>query len=228
MGEEAEALDDALDIREAKQEARDTATEQWRARNLATKCKHGLTEWDGPCLACDHDTKNQPPRKAPMAAAKKSTPKAPAPSARTVLQLPSAPAARERADDVVTALAEMAEAIKKRATQEDTRPYSQDDLIRVQALKLVKSKAESALKVFDATIKAWDGKVNECYERGDLVLLLEKSPRREVSWKDEAIALAKKVAELESRPFNEVVYVETTQNKVKPSTVYSVKVQSIA
>lgn len=221
MGEEAEALDDARDIRDAKTDA-----QRWRDRNLATKCKHGLTEWDGPCLACSHE--KQPPRKAPMAAAKKSTPKAPAPAARTVLPLPSAPAVRDAANAAVAALSTMAEDIKKRATQEDTRPYSQDDLIRVQALKLVKSKAESALKVFDATVKAWDGKVNECYERGDLVLLLEKSPRREVSWKDEAVALAKKLAELESRPFNEVVYVETTQNKVKPSTVYSVKVQSIA
>lgn len=138
------------------------------------------------------------------------------------------PSPHTRASAALGTLADFGNVLSARVASASPQPYSQDDLAMVQALKAAKALAESALKLFDAQVRSRAAQINECYVPGALTLSVEQTYRRSVSWQDEAVKLARRIAEMESRPFVEDVYLELCRNSVPATVVLTVKVQPTA
>jgi hypothetical protein len=220
VGEEAEALDQAMD-----------AAETLRGR-MARTCKHGLSEWDGPCFACA----NEPtaPRKAAMPAAKKPaklTPpigpiklgrRNPLPGAAAA----PAPVAQPSSPDVlVQGVIAKANLLRASITDHSTNltPLPQHALAIAQALQLIKAEAEAALKVFTECAGGWK-KVDESIEAGRFTVDINSTPRCSPAWKNEAVTQARKLAEVNGAAFNEAAYVETVQKAAGKTPVKTIRV----
>jgi hypothetical protein len=107
-------------------------------------------------------------------------------------------------------------------------PLSQATLAAFAQLAQVAKTFETMKEAIKEHAAGWKDKITEAYEPGALALHVTTTSKVSPRWKEEAIDVARRLAEAQGTPWNEAAYVQKIGAKTIPSVSISISVAAVS